>query len=312
LGYRLILLLIIGYPIVKKSFREKIIVHHFMNTIITLTTDFGYVNEYVGVMKGVILAGAPDACIVDLTHGIPAQAVQEAAYILDASYEYFPAGTIHVVVVDPGVGSARRIVLLRAGGHLFLAPDNGVLTLLLAKERFESAYEVNRDDLFLKPVSNTFHGRDILAPVAAHLASGLPANEVGPQLSIEELTRLSLPAVTIDLERGSVEGVVVRVDGFGNLITNILQHALPGTDAGQQEAKISVTVKGRTIRGIQAAYDSVQPGTLLAIFGSRNYLEIAANRVNAAKILNAGPGDMVKISIGTISHEAQKRKGREQ
>lgn len=312
MGYRLILLLIIGYPIGKKSLSEKVIVHHFMNTIITLTTDFGYVNEYVGVMKGVILARTPDARIVDLTHGIRAQAVDEAAYVLEAAYGYFPAGTIHVVVVDPGVGSARRIVLLCADGHLFLAPDNGVLTLLLAKERFESAYGVDRDDLFLKPVSNTFHGRDILAPVAAHLASGLPVAEVGPQLSSEELTRLSLPEVTIDRGKGLVRGEVVGVDGFGNLITNIHQHTLPGRGAGHQEANISVSVKGRTIRGIRATFDSEQPGNLLAIFGSRGYLEIAANRANAARILGAGPGDAVAISIGTIPQKAQKRKGMEQ
>jgi S-adenosylmethionine hydrolase len=151
-----------------------------MPDVITLTTDFGLDDEYVGVMKGVIVSIAPAVRIIDLSHNINRQAVQEAAFVVGAAYRFFPTGTVHVAVVDPGVGSDRKIILLRAGGHFFIAPDNGLLTLLFAEDIFEVAYEIINRDLFLKPTSTTFHGRDIMAPVAARLAVGLDMEAVGP------------------------------------------------------------------------------------------------------------------------------------
>ncbi|MCK5339801.1 MAG: SAM-dependent chlorinase/fluorinase, partial [Desulfobulbaceae bacterium] len=146
---------------------------------ITLTTDFGVTDEYVGVMKGVIRSIAPDVPVIDITHAIGPQNIRHGAYIIHAAFAYFPENSLHMIIVDPGVGSDRRIILARISGHLFLAPDNGILSLLLEKETYEAAYEVTCDHLFLSPLSNTFHGRDIFAPVAAHLTGSIAPHEVG-------------------------------------------------------------------------------------------------------------------------------------
>jgi len=183
-----------------------------MTRVITLTSDFGLEDEYVGVMKGVIVSIAPAARIIDLSHGIKRQAVQEAAFVLAAAYRYFPKGTVHVAVVDPGVGSDRKIILLRADGHFFIAPDNGLLTFLLAGDRFEAVHEVANRDLFIKPVSNTFHGRDIMAPVAARLAAGLDMEAVGPAIDRAAVVRFRLPRLTINREQGTVTGTIIGVD----------------------------------------------------------------------------------------------------
>ncbi|MDH3392872.1 MAG: SAM-dependent chlorinase/fluorinase, partial [Desulfobulbaceae bacterium] len=148
-----------------------------MSRIITLTTDFGLTDEYVGVMKGVILSLSPAARIIDLSHGVEPQNITQAAYLINSGSLYFPDNTLHIVVVDPGVGSKRRLILVGARQQLFLAPDNGVLSLLLGDESFDFAYEIANTELFGKSVSKTFHGRDILAPVAAHLSTGIPPEE---------------------------------------------------------------------------------------------------------------------------------------
>lgn len=268
-----------------------------MNRLITLTTDFGLSDEYVGVMKGVILSHAPGARIVDLSHGIPPQDIGFAASIIYSSYRYFPKGTLHVIVVDPGVGSNRRIVLLSSEGQLFLAPDNGVLSMLLTKTNVDSINEVTCDHLFLSPISRTFHGRDIFAPVAAHLANGFSPDKVGPQLGNKELTTIDLPEVLIDQKRGKLTGSVVSVDHFGNLTTNIHRdeyNHLVGTDF---EGSVTVSIKGQVIDGLQTAYSAVSREAPLAIFGSRDYLEIAVNKGNAARYFNASPGDQVTLSL---------------
>ena len=188
--------------------------------IITLLTDFGTEDEYVGVMKGTILSIHPQAVIVDLTHHVSPQQVLQAAHILEASYRYFPEGTIHVIVVDPGVGTDRRIIVLKNEKHVFLAPDNGVLSLILDAGSVEFAAVVEADDFFLKPVSRTFHGRDIFAPLAAHLSKGLPLSRLGSETSPDQLNRLEIakPYVAEDRE---IIGSIVGVDHFGNLITDI-------------------------------------------------------------------------------------------
>lgn len=268
-----------------------------MGTIITLTTDFGLSDEYVGVMKGVILSRAPDARIVDLTHAVPPQDIRLAAYIIAAAHKYFPANTLHVIVVDPGVGSNRRIILLQAKGRLFLAPDNGVLTLLLSEKNFQAAFEVTCNHLFLSPVSDTFHGRDIFAPVAAHLAAGLPPEKVGPSLARKELTTLPLPKVHIDSTNNTVSGNVIGIDHFGNLITNIHQEDYRKLPPALLDKKISVVIGNTTIPGIHTSYAIAPPGTLLALFGSRGYLEIACNLGNAAQHLNAAQDDTVTLTF---------------
>ena len=268
-----------------------------MRHVITLTTDFGLADEYVGVMKGVIAANAPGATVIDLTHNISSQAVREAAFLLAASYRYFPKGTVHVVVVDPGVGSDRKIVVLRADGHLFVAPDNGILTLLLTDKKFEAAYEVTNSDLFRKPVSNTFHGRDIMAPVAARLACGLAVADVGPLLERGELVKLTLPVTTRDDNQQTIAGEVIGVDKFGNLLTNIHANDISAVAGPGRKGKITVTVKGAVCNGLHNAYGEVAVGSPVAIIGSREYLEISVNQGRAAEFFQAGGGDAVTVTL---------------
>lgn len=272
-----------------------------MTDIITLTTDFGLADEYVGVLKGVILGRAPRVRIVDISHDIPGQDIRRAAAMLSASYPYFPRGTIHLVVVDPGVGSARRIILVAADGHFFLAPDNGILTAMLAPALFEAAFAVNCRELFLQPVSNTFHGRDIMAPVAAALASGIQPTEVGPPLDCQKIVRLPEATVETDSIAGTITGSVTSVDHFGNLRTNISLSDFMGLCAGSgidpENPAVSITIKDHTIHGLKSSYSATPPGGLLALFGSRNCLEIAANMAEAARILNAGIGNTVVVSL---------------
>ena len=267
-----------------------------MTRVITLTTDFGLEDEYVGVMKGIIVSIAPAVRIIVLSHGINRQAVQEAAFVLDAAYRYFPKGTVHVAVVDPGVGSNRKIILLRADGHFFIAPDNGLLTFLLADDTFESAYEVANSDLFIKPVSNTFHGRDIMAPVAARLAVGLDMRAVGPAVDRAALVRLRRSRPTINRQQGIVTGTVIGVDRFGNLLTNIHVDDLGGVTGPGGPDQFFVTVRNIACGRLQNFYGAVATGRPVALIGSRNYLEIGINQGNAANTLAAGLGDAVIVS----------------
>jgi len=268
-----------------------------MTRVITLTTDFGLEDEYVGVMKGVIVSIAPAVRIIDLSHGIKRQAIQEAAFVLGAAYRYFPKGTVHVAVVDPGVGGDRKIILLRADGHFFIAPDNGLLTLLLADDRFEAVHEVANSDLFIKPVSNTFHGRDIMAPVAARLAVGLGMEAVGPAVDRAALVRLRLPRVTVNDQQGTVSGIIIGVDRFGNLLTNIHIDDLGSVTGPGGAGQLFVTVGNIDCGRLHDFYGKVAAGGPVALIGSRDYLEIAINKGNAAKILDAGPGDAVVVSL---------------
>lgn len=274
-----------------------------MAAIITLTTDFGLQDEYVGVMKGVILGLAPAVQLVDLTHAIAPHDCRQAAGVLAAAYPYFPSGTIHLVVVDPGVGSERRIVLVQGGGHLFLAPDNGVLTPILRAGVGETAYEVTREELFLSPRSHTFHGRDILAPVAGHLAAGLAPAATGPSLALAALTTLPLPAPTLDLHRLRIEGQVLSCDHFGNLITNIDQERIRNLQAQRPNETLVVTVGTHRLLGLQSWYSAVPPQAPLAIIGSRGTLEIAVNQGQAAELLGVGPANKITISLSPLYKE---------
>ena len=224
-----------------------------MPRIITLTTDFGLADEYVGVMKGVIVARAPGAVIIDLSHAIKRQNIRQAALLIKSAYRYFPENTIHLVVVDPGVGSKRKLILVQADGHLFLAPDNGVLGLLLEPENFQAAYEVQCGQYYLLPVSATFHGRDILAPIAAQLAAGLDPTAVGPAIEPQSLIKFKEAAIKIDRQRGIITGEITGMDHFGNLQTNIEASSLNNL-SGLENATARIIVKNETIIGIQEAY----------------------------------------------------------
>ncbi len=259
--------------------------------IITLTTDFSLQDEYVGILKGVLLSHCPYLQIVDITHSIQPQNILSAALTINNSYHYFPKGSIHVVVVDPGVGSLRSILALRADNHLFIAPNNGVLTPLLTSNRFMEAFSVENKNLFLKTVSRTFHGRDIMAPVAARLACGMRLNEVGPSIEMANCLRLQLPKVKKG--EGIITGEVVAIDAFGNLQTSITRHDLATL---QSNAKLIITFGQHTIHGLSSFYSEVEPGTFLALLDSRNHLEIAIHRGNAASMIHGQTGIPVTIS----------------
>jgi S-adenosyl-L-methionine hydrolase (adenosine-forming) len=270
--------------------------------VITLTTDFGLEDPFVGVMKGCILARFAAARIVDLTHAVPAQRPHEAGFWLARSFEYFPPGTVHVAVVDPGVGTARAILCTVAGGHALLAPDNGLLEAVVARHPDAATVQlsaVRLGALGIHRVSATFHGRDIFAPVAAELASGhcapealgdgTPAPHASP-LGAAPAAAHAPPQAAPEPQggRGSLSGSVVTVDHFGNLITDIDAKRLESLEAPQ------VSVAGRTVR-LRRTYGEAQPGELLALINSFDVLEIAEREGSAAATLGVGRGARVTV-----------------
>ncbi len=277
-----------------------------MSTTVTLTTDFGLEDEYVAVMKGVILSRAPGVGITDVSHAIPPQDVNRAARVIDGASRYFPAGTIHVVVVDPGVGSGRRLLLVAARGQYFLAPDNGVLTLLL--EEGGMPREVACPRLYLKPVSHTFHGRDILAPVAAALATGFDPAEVGPAVDLANVVRLDLGRPAVSADGAAIEGRVVRIDHFGNLITDIPRSLTERLSVVNGGDALVVTVAGRTVTGPATSYAAAPPGEAVALFGSHDTLEIAVNQGNASRMLGAAAGAPIGVTAGQNLHFTKQAK----
>ena len=252
-----------------------------MYSIITLTTDFGTRDAYVGAMKGVILGINPAATIVDISHEIEPQNIPQAAYVLESVYRYFPEGTIHLAVVDPGVGSDRRAIIVRTAGAFFVAPDNGVLSRV-AGDMLE-AINITNPRFWLQPVSRTFHGRDIMAPVAAHLSLGTAPDEFGDTISSIVMLPHHRPEIKPD---GSLIGHIVHADRFGNLVTDVKESDLPGKD-------IKIEVKGHTIRGLSSTY--AEGDGLLALIGSHGYLEIAVKNGSAAGFMGADTGNTVRV-----------------
>jgi S-adenosyl-L-methionine hydrolase (adenosine-forming) len=250
--------------------------------VITLTTDFGLVDHFAGVMRGVILSISPNTTIVDIAHGIQSHDIEEAALVLRASYSFFPQGTIHVVVVDPGVGGARRPILMITENYAFVAPDNGVLSPVNNLEKNPQVYHLTAEEYFLKPVSNTFHGRDIFSPVAAWLSRGIAPSRFGPMTS--SLVELTLPTVR-KLGKGRMIGTVLRADKFGNLITNLSQAdlSLPVQDS----LSLVIEIGGRRVTRLRQSYAEAATDEIFAIWGSSGLLEIAANQASAAEILQA-------------------------
>ena len=259
--------------------------------IITLTTDFGIRDTYVGIMKGVILGINPDVQIVDLTHAIPPQDIHEAAFTIHAAHRYFPNGTIHTIVVDPGVGTDRQAIICEIDGTFFVCPDNGVLTYLLQNisnkaERAMKAVAIQNPDYFLPEVSNTFHGRDIFAPVAAHLSLGVPLTNIGPPM--QDL--VEFPILTPQVSGRTITGHIVKIDRFGNGITNISESTL-SDDAASYEIRVGNT----RLKQINRAYAASEVGEPLAIIGSYGLLEIAINGGNAEISLGLKWGDTVEV-----------------
>jgi S-adenosylmethionine hydrolase len=257
--------------------------------LITLLTDFGTADAFVGIMKGVILGINPDVRLVDLAHGVPPQQILAGALALRASVPFFPAGTIHVAVVDPGVGGSRQPLLIETGSGILVGPDNGVLCLAAEQMGRPRPRLLANQAFFRQPVSHTFHGRDIFAPVAAHLSRGVPPDVFGPAL--ESIVQLSFPAPACTAT--SVSGEVIYVDHFGNLVTNI------GADALQRFSgqPLSVSIKGRHVGGPVVAYAALPEGSPLAIVGSWGMLEIAVRNGSAAEKFAVGAGAPVAVGV---------------
>lgn len=260
-----------------------------MRPLITLTTDFGPGSPYVAQMKGVILTICRDAELVDITHAIGPQNVREGAIVLGDVAPRFPAGTIHVAVVDPGVGTARRLIYVEIGLQRFLAPDNGLLGLVARRQLSQRLFALENPAFWLPQPSQTFHGRDILAPVAAHLASGIDPGELGPALDQIEMLAWQRPVKNGD----RVTGEVLYVDSFGNLITNIGPDEV--TSLGEL-SRLAIDCGGRQIRGIVRTYGATLPGELLALFDSQGRLEIAVANGSAARLLPVRQGETVTVS----------------
>jgi S-adenosylmethionine hydrolase len=272
--------------------------------LISLLTDFGTRDEFVGVMKAVLLGIAPRATIVDLTHHIAPHDIVQAASLLQSSIDYFPAGTVHLAVVDPGVGGARRAVALRTDRALFVAPDNGLLGFLVGRTRIREAVSLENEAFFGPSCSHTFHGRDVFAPVAGHLAGGVALSAMGPAIEPASLVRCELekPFVTED----AIHGCVTRVDHFGNLISNIGAAHFAGR---VQEDEVPVfSIGQQIISGIRSSYDSVPFGAPLAIIGSRGMVEIAVHCGRADRFFSAGSGTSLSLTFkNTQRHDHEDR-----
>ncbi len=257
--------------------------------IITLTTDFGSEDPYVGIMKGVILGLAPRCRIVDLTHQVQAFEIAEAGFVIWQSYRYFPKGTVHVVVVDPGVGTLRRPILVEAGGHYFLAPDNGVLSMIF-DDLPHKVRAVTAERYFLKPLSRTFHGRDVFAPVAARLARGVLPSRFGKQIGDYARLEFYKPVRT---GKRIWTGSVLRVDRFGNLITNFRLSEFPTVATRPFLLRAGM----ETITRFVGTFGECPQGELAVLEGSTGYLEIVMNQASAARKLGCGPGSPVELTL---------------
>jgi S-adenosylmethionine hydrolase len=258
-------------------------------TVVTLTTDFGTADHFVGVMKGVILNINPGIQLVDLSHDVSSFNLLDGALAIGVNYRYFPAGSIHVVVVDPGVGSARRPIVARTASHTFVAPDNGVLSIVFERESGIEVRHITADRYFQHPVSNTFHGRDIFARVAGWLSRGVTAETFGDV--IQDYVQIRVPQPS-RVGQNEVQATVLKVDKFGNLITNLTREDLPSAGRGEQ-VSFSIVVNGREITRRAASFTEGKALEPFNYIGSSGFLEIAVNQASAASLLRVGPGTSV-------------------
>ena len=259
--------------------------------LVTLLTDFGARDPFVGIMKGVILGICPDASLVDLCHEVPVHDVLGASFLLQTAVPAFPAGTIHVAVVDPGVGGPRRPILAEIDGQMFVAPDNGLLTHRFASAGRRRVRHLVAQEYWRHPVSASFHGRDIFAPVAGHLAAGVEPARFGPEIG--DPACLEIPRPTAD-STGRILGTVMWVDRFGNCITNIAQKEIEAI-AGAGGGSIRVYAGGRALGILVGWFGAVRPGEAGAIRGSAGYVELFRNRGDLARQWSLAPGDQVLL-----------------
>lgn len=267
-----------------------------MAKIITLLTDFGVESTYPSQMKGVMLQRQPEAVLVDLTHGVPPHDVRTAAFMLASAAPAFPEGTVHLSVVDPGVGGTRRVLAAKVNGHFHVAPDNGTLTLVAQGRRLlgpdtgpATVVAVQDETHYRRDVSSTFHGRDVFAPLAAALVDGVDLDSLGPRIDDFERFNLPLP----EREGDAIHGQVLYADPFGNLVTNVSGAMFEVLDPSRVEIRLS----GAVIRGLCRAYCDVPPGILLAYIGSAGLVEVAVNQQSAAVRLGAGRGTGLTVHL---------------
>lgn len=261
--------------------------------LITLTTDFGLNDHFIGTIKAVLLGIVPEATIVDICHSVQAFDVLDGALTISQAYSYFPSGTIHMVIVDPGVGTARRPIILTAERYHFVAPDNGVLSMIYDREERLSVRHVTAEHYYLQPVSNTFHARDIFAPIVGYLAKGVDPDRFGDEIT--DYVRFAAPRPK-PVDGNTIRGVVLKVDRFGNMITNITQHDAPQLFQ-PEPPPFKIVVGKKEITQIHTAYAQGAPGELFGILGSMGYLEIAANRGAAAQVVGVGKGTDVSVTL---------------
>ena len=259
------------------------------HAIITLTTDFGLRDPYVAEMKAVILGICPNATIVDVSHEIEKFNVRMGAFILASAAPYFPKGTIHVAVVDPGVGTKRKPILVHTEQSFYIGPDNGILALAAKKQGIKRIYEISNSELMLPKISHTFHGRDVFAPAAAHLAMGIPPADFGPQIH-----DIVMPEFTKVVKRNdALVGEVLYIDGFGNIITNFAEEDFEELDV-KEVAEVRLNNVDLRLK-LCKAYAEAELQKPLAIIGSHNFLEISINQGNAAKTFKAKIGDKIAL-----------------
>lgn len=279
-------------PLLQRKKHKKKNAHtelNMPNHIITLTTDFGLRDPYVAEMKAVILTISPNTKIVDITHQIEKFNIRMGAYALAAASPYFPKGTIHVVVVDPGVGTERKAILVQTKQGCFIGPDNGVLALAAKSQGIEHTYKITNPKLMLPKISNTFHGRDIFAPAAAHLAKRTPPSEFGP-----EIHKIVTPKFAkITKRKNTLTGEVIHIDGFGNIVTNFKEKELESMGV---KTTVNLKLKNTKLKlRLCKAYAEVKPQKPLAIIGSHNFLEVSINQGNAAEVFKTKVGDKVTL-----------------
>jgi len=257
--------------------------------ILTLTTDFGLSDHYVGVMKAVILGICPRARIVDISHEVTPYEIPEGAYLIAQAYRFFPKRTVHVVVIDPGVGTSRRPILVEAAGQYFIAPDNGVLSMIFSREKHK-ARVITNERYFHKPVSRTFHGRDIFAPTAAHIAAGARPASVGKLIADHLRSSFEQPLQT---GKRTWNGLILRIDRFGNLVTNFRASEFPGIETRD----FRLTVGPHEITVFARNYAETGPGELFALEGSSGYIEVSMSQGSAAKQIGCVTGAGVELTL---------------
>ncbi len=252
--------------------------------VVTFLTDFGLRDHFVAAMKGVMLSINPDLRLVDISNLVPPQDIFTGAFTLGKAWEYFPAGTIHLAIVDPGVGAARKGLVVSANAHYFVAPDNGILTYIFEAYPSFEAFEITADHYYRKPVSSTFHGRDIFAPIAAWISRGIPLAQIGVEL--RDPYRLQLPALQ-RVKDTLIQGQILAVDQFGNLITNLMPMDVP--------RPFKILAGQREITSLRKTYQEGAPGEVFVVPGSTGYLEIAVKDGSAASMLKIKTGSPIGV-----------------